>query len=153
MKIYAIVFGLLMFLIIIIVVYFIVKKMKGGKGEKEELNSIDADEKLLKKQGIKTTLAPSKVSAIANSISSALSKAGYTKSDAFSEVYRAILQLKNDADLLAVKKAYGIREIYNGLGNIKSSPKLTLSESIYLFSPKEVNLINTALAKQNVARF
>lgn len=149
-SIYGILGILVAIAVILIVIYFIMKNRKKDEGEKKEINAIDSDVKELQTKGVKATLSASQVTAGANQISNALSKAGYNKSDAFSEVFRVILKLKNDADLLNLRKVYGIREIYNGFGNPKDNPKLTLNESIYLFTPKEVGLINIQLAKQGV---
>lgn len=149
-SVYGILGILIAVIILIVIIYFIGKQISKGKGEKAEQAAIDKDIQSLIDKGVRGTMSASQVTASANNIANELSKAGWTKSDAFSGVYREILKIKNDADLLNVRKAYGIREINNGLGNVKANPKLTLNESIYLFSPKEVALINEALAKNRV---
>lgn len=149
-SVYGILGILIAVIILLVLIYFIGKQIGKNKGGKAETDAIDSDIKTLQDKGIRGTLPVSTVTAMANNIATELSKAGWTKSDAFSGVYREILKIKNDADMLNVRKAYGIREINNGLGNVKSNPKLTLNESIFLFSPKEVGLINQALAKNKV---
>lgn len=149
-SVYGILGILIAVIVLILIIYFIGKQMNKDKGEKQEIEAVDKDIEALKAKGIKGTLPVSAVAAIANNIAKELSKAGWTKSDAFSGVYREILKIKNDADLLNVRKYYGVREINNGTGNIKANPKLTLNESIYLFNPEEVGRINIALAKNGI---
>lgn len=146
-SIYGIMGSLIALAIILIVIYFMIKNGKKGEGEKKEIDTVTSDIEDLQKAGVRATLKPSKITALANTISDALSKAGRNKTEAFAAVYAAISFIKNEVDLLALKKAYGIREIYNGFGNPKDNPKLTLNESVQMFTPNGIALINQRLIK------
>jgi len=128
--------------------YKIYKKIEENKrlaGAKKEGTDIDND---LKNAGA-PSMSNSQISQLANALFVAMD--GYGTD--VPAIYREIAKLKNNADVLAVKKVYGIRELSSGAGNPAPNFKGTLSQAfIDELETTQVNAINGVLAKKGITQ-
>ena len=97
-----------------------IRKRKGNKGNKAEEKDIKRElDDLNSSSSTKQKLSPSSATAIANNLFSAMDGYG-TDSVA---VTKNLLKLQNQADWLAVRKAFGTREISSG--KLNPTPNFT----------------------------
>ncbi len=116
-------------------------------GAKAETGNIDKEAADLQRKGIKLTRPQSQIDSIANSFFVAMNGIG---SDS-TAIYAAASQIRNQADLLAVKKAYGIRELSSGSFNPVPNFRGTLSQALAEeLDSSERNALNLMLAKKGV---
>lgn len=105
------------------ILYVGYKLYKGGKnvveqqGSREETRAIAQElDKANENQATRQILTKTQASSIANNLFTAMNGLG-TDGGA---IYKNLIQLKNNADWLAVNNAYGIRTLSSGKGNIFS---------------------------------
>lgn len=128
-------------------VYKMVKRMAAEKDSKKEVGDINDDIKKLQAQGKKQTLTQSQVSGIANELFTALNGYG-TNYDA---VLHALVRVKNDIDMLAVIKSFGVREISAGAWSPEPNFKGTLGQALVEeLSAKEKTALNNMLARKGI---
>jgi hypothetical protein len=128
-------------------IYKKIKNMAAEKDSKKEAGDIDDDLKKLTKAGKKLTLTPSQISGIANELFTAMNGYG-TNYDA---VLHAMVRVKNDVDLLAVVKSYGVRELSAGAWSPEPNFKGTLGQAfVEELSAKEKLALNNMLARKGI---
>lgn len=134
----------------VLVGYGIYSAVKGRikmAGDYKEQKDVKDDIKDLAENGVKPSYSDSQYSGWANQIFAALD--GYT-SDELS-VYRVFANMKNDADVLKLINAYGIREISSGAGNPTPNFKGTLAGAITdEFDHAEITQINKILGLRGI---
>lgn len=134
----------------------LVSSISESKGQREELSTASDELKQLNKSNsTKQTLTGSQLASMANNIQKALSGAGTDEQT----VYAQFSKLKNDADFLALEKAFGVRKIDDYtvdaflteslFGNTTS--KGTLSQLIHGdMESDEIKYINGILSKKKI---
>jgi hypothetical protein len=137
-------------LTVVAIGYAIYSGVKGRikqAGDYKEQNAVKDDIKDLAAQNIKPSFTDSQYAAWANQILAAFN--GYQSDE--SAVYRIFVNMKNDADVLKLINAYGIREISSGTGNPQANFKGTLAGAIAdEFDTDEVKELNVMLAKRGI---
>ncbi len=127
--------------------YLVHRKLKSMEALKGSKNELDAVNKEVGMQKMSPTLTPSQVNIIANDLFAAMN--GYGSS--VDAVNANIAKLKNNADVLSVISAYGIRELSSGAGNPSPNFKGTLPASLSdELSKGEIAAINKVLAKKGI---
>ena len=122
-------------------------KWAATRRSREEQKDINKDLKDLQQSGIKGTLTASQLSDMANQLDTAFQGYG---SDV-STVNRVMVKLRNDVDVLNLKKTFGVRTISSGKGNPAPDKTGSLGEIMSdELSVNEINVINTVLAKQGI---
>lgn len=123
-----------------------VKKRKSAKGSREEMKDIKDELKDLNANAsTKQTLSPSSASAMANNLFTAMDGYG-TDSVA---ITKNLLKLKNQADWLAVRKAFGSRTISSG----KLNPTPDFTGTLEGALTDELGVIDASVAPQLNAYF
>ncbi len=108
-------------------IYKYAKQVREHKGSREEQQATKSElEALNKSATTKQTISKTQASSMANSIFTAMDGYG-TDSMA---ILKQLVQLKNQADWLALSDAFGIREISSGAGNPTPNFKGTLSGAL-----------------------
>lgn len=111
-------------------VYFLIKALNGFRanfGERQEVqNASDELNKLNENPSTRQKLSSYQALQIANAIHTAMDGWG-TNEEA---IYTNLRLLKNNADWLAITKAYGSREIDSGRGNISPNMTGTLTQCL-----------------------
>jgi len=123
-----------------------VRNRRTEKGSREELKDIkDELTDLNKDASTRQTLSPSGASSMSNSLFTAMDGYG-TDSTA---IAKNLLRLKNQADWLSVKKAFGIKTISSG--NLNPTPDFTGTLEAALTD--ELGVIDASVAPQLNAYF
>lgn len=116
-------------------------------GDYKEEKDVKDDLKDLANNNVKPSYTDSQYSAWANQLFSAFD--GYQSDE--SVVYRVFVNMKNDADVLKLIKAFGVREISSGKGNPQPNFKGTLSGVIAdEMDTEEIKELNLILAKRGI---
>lgn len=112
------------------IVYKLYKKsqeIKDTKDSKEEVKAVEQELSALNQNpSTKQTLSVSDAKSIANSIFTAMD--GYGTDEV--AILRQLVKLKNQADWLAVRAEWGVREISSGRGNPEPNFKGTLEAAL-----------------------
>lgn len=123
------------------------KDLKQGKGSREEDRAVNNDLDKLITNGKGPSLSQSQIMGSANTLFTAMD--GYASDE--SAIYSVFAKAKNDADVLAIIKAYGIREVSSGKlnpePNIKGSLSMALTSEL---SRTEIGALNMLLAKKGI---
>ena len=127
------------------------KKFKEGQGARDETKALNQElDKLNSNPATKQTLKKSEALDIANQMFTAMDGWG-TNGGA---IMTAFTRIKNDADWLAVKTAYDIREVSSGRGNPEPNLNGTLVQAfaseLGVNDIVWVNQINQLLAKRKI---
>lgn len=124
-----------------------IKKSKDQKGSKEEdeankdeLKTLNADPK--KKQ----TLSPAMALSVANALHAAMDGTGTDGS----AITKNLLQLKNQADWLAVSAAYKIRTIKSIVGDFTGTLLSSLTSELGVTDTHYVTVINKAFQQRGI---
>lgn len=136
--------------LIVIIGFTIYKKIQkriGLAGAFKEKREVTDKLKELEKENIKPTLSDAEFAAMANQLVAAFD--GYGSK--VSEVYKNFDKLKNDADVLKLIDAYGIREISSGRFNPEPNYKGTLAGAIAEeMAGQEIAYANSVLKKKGI---
>jgi len=128
-------------------IYSAVKSRIKHAGDYKEQNEVKDDLVVLSGQGVKPSYKDSQYATWASQLFSAFE--GYQSDE--SAVYRVFVNMKNDADVLKLINAYGIREVSSGKGNPEPNFKGTLAGAIAEeMDTEEVKEINIILAKRGI---
>lgn len=128
-------------------VYQKVAEVKKQQESKEEVKDVKGDLKELEKSGVKRTLTASTYTSEANKIFTAMDGWGTDNT----AVASAIFKMKNDADILALIDAFGVRTISSGRGNPEPDFTGTLPSAITHEMKRElITEINKVLAKRGI---
>lgn len=128
-------------------VYSKVQSRIAHAGDFAEKADVKDEIKDLAKQNIKPSYSDSQYSTWANQLFAAMDGYG---SD-FSPIIRVFINMKNNADVLKLLAAYGIREISSGNWNPEPNFKGTLTAALTnQLNAKEIAEINIALAKRAI---
>jgi hypothetical protein len=127
-----------------------VERSKGGTepAQKEEVETAESELTTLNKtNATKQKLTNSQALAIANIIDSAMQNMGSDEQSIKDQFYK----LSNDADFLAVQKAFGKRLIKSGTVVFVPDVRLTLIPALHSeLSDYWINLINKILKAKNI---
>ena len=122
-------------------------KLKEQQGQQAELDTTKEEIKTLTASGKKSTLTKPQIDQIANKLQTAF--AGYGTD--YNAIVNALVQVKNDIDLLSVRSAYGIRKISSGSYNIAKDFEGTLDQAmIEELSSTDIQKINLILARKGI---
>jgi len=128
-------------------IYSAVKGRMAHAGDFAEKADVKDELGSLKTKGIKPSFSDSQYSAWANQLFTAMN--GYTSDEA--AVYRVFVNMKNNADVLKLIDAYGIRTLSSGNWNPAPDFKGTLSGALSEeFDTKEIAALNDILAKRKI---
>lgn len=128
-------------------IYFAIKKRVSLAGSFKETKEMDDAIKELAKKNIKPTWTPSSYLAAANQVHAALD-GNATDEDV---IYKIMERMKNDADMLSLMAAYGIREVKSGRLNMAENYKGTMAGAIAdEFDDSEIKKANKILEKNGV---
>lgn len=120
------------------------KEREGQQAEQDKTAKALAD---LAKAGKGGSLTEVQYTQLANTLQTAF--AGYGTD--YNAILRVIVQLKNDFDILSLRKAYGIRTISSGTLNFSKDFEGTLDQTMTEeLSSSDIGKINLQLAKQGV---
>ncbi len=121
------------------------KKLKEGKGNRDQENNEAQEYVALQESGKKPTLTKSQMESIANVIFNAVEGYG-TDEDS---IMRQIRKINNDMDFLGVSRAWGIRPVSSGRFNPEPDFKGNLSGALQNdLSDYWIKLINEHLKKK-----
>jgi hypothetical protein len=122
-------------------------KLKEQEGQKAELDTTKEAIKTLTATGKKGSLTKVQIDQIANKLQTAFS--GYGTD--YKAILNALVQVKNDIDLLSIRSAYGIRKISSGTLNIAKDFEGTLDQTIIEeLSSKDIQALNMVLARKGI---
>lgn len=122
-------------------------KLKEQEGQKAELDTTKEAIKTLTATGKKGSLTKVQIDQIANKLQTAFS--GYGTD--YNAILNALVQVKNDIDLLNIRSAYGIRKISSGTLNIAKDFEGTLDQTIIEeLSSKDIQALNMVLARKGI---
>jgi hypothetical protein len=130
-------------------IYWVQKKRKENKnleGAEEETKSVDKE---LKDASVKAPISrpQSEINEMANSLFTAMDGYGTNRE----RIYAVMAKVRNQTDVLALKKAFGIREISSGKWSPEPNLKGTLSQALAEELGKdEFNALNTMIAKKGI---
>lgn len=128
-------------------VYKGIKNAKSKADSKREDNDTKNELNRLIVQGIKPTLNQTQISGIANALFGAMD--GYGTN--YDTVAREFAKINNDADMLSVAKAYGVREVSSGRLNPEPNFTGTLQAALKSeLSSSEISAINGVLARKGI---
>lgn len=135
-------------------VYSLIKKgkdIKESKGNRDEVKTVGSElDKLNSNSSTKQTLSASDASAIANKLFATMDGYGTDTTTIEGQLKR----LKNQADWLAVRSAYGIREVSSGRFNPEPNYKGTLEGALTTelgyFDSSMRERINNYFTKQGI---
>lgn len=123
------------------------QNLKDTKGSRKEDNAVSNDLSQLISSGKGPTLPPSQISGLANTLFQAMD--GYNTDER--AIYSVFVKVKNDADVLAIIKAYGIRELSSGKFNPEPNLKGSLTEAFTSeLNRNEIAQLNMILAKKAI---
>ena len=125
-----------------VAVYFSIKKRISLAGSFAEKRQIDNAIEDLAKKNIKPTWSKSTYLLAANQIFTALDGAATDEN----VIERIFERMKNDADILSLMEAYGIREVKSGLplvNNFKGTMAGAIADEFDEFEVKSLNKILT----------
>ena len=139
--------GLGLITIIGFTIYNKIKKRVGLAGAFDEKKKVTSEIKTLADKGVKPSYSNAEYESMANKAFAAMD--GYGSDD---DALEAIMEkLKNDADVLKLIDAYGIRELDTGKFNPENNKKETLSGAISSeFSAGEIKDMNDILTKKGI---
>jgi hypothetical protein len=124
------------------------KNRIANAGANAETGAAGDELKALSAKGVKITRPQSQIDAVANSFFVAMDGYG-TNRDA---IYEAAAQIRNQADMVAIKKSYGIRELSSGAFNPEPNFKGSLSEALtFKLNKNQKYALNLMLAKKGVS--
>ncbi len=124
--------------------YKFVQSYIENKDARKEGKEIEKELKDLKQQGTVPTLSDSQISIMANQLHTAFDGTGTDEV----AVYRVFSQVKNEADVLALIKSYGIRKIG---GSLTSDFEGTLPQTMTSeLDQGEISIVNGYLKRNNV---
>lgn len=129
--------------------YLVVNAKLNPTNDKEEADAASQEVKDLAKKGMVVTLTQSQLQTLANQIETAFN--GPTEDE--QAVYKAFTNVKNNADVLALKSTFGTRKTgyYAALGVYWSYFNGTLSQTIqHYFDPSEIAALNSLLSKKGI---
>lgn len=122
-------------------------KLKEQEGQKAELDTTTKALTDLTKAGKGGSLTPVQYTQLANKLQTAF--AGYGTD--YNAIFQVIVQIKNEYDILSLRKAYGVRKISSGRFNLTSDFEGTLDQTITEeLSSSDISKINMQLAKQGI---
>ena len=129
-------------------IYTGIKARNEQKGSRQEESNVSNElKKLSGSDKTKPTLTPAQLSIFANSLSTAMDGYGHNVTD----IYRVFANMKNDADVLALIKAYGTRTLSSGRFNPEPNYTGALGGAITLkLSTEEIDALNMMLAKSAI---
>lgn len=116
-------------IVVIIVVICVVRGVKGfneRKGARRENREVDKELRNLIKDGSGPTISSAQAAMYADQLFTAMD--GYGTD--FPGISKVFVQVKNDADVLAISSAFGIREISSGQWNPEPNLKGTLAQGL-----------------------
>lgn len=123
------------------------ERMKTAK-ERATQKEVNKDIEDLKKQGVKPTLTKADIMGMADSLKTAFD--GLTTDN--DSVFRIFEKLGNELDLVALKQAFGVREINSGVW-LKPNYTGTLDQILIdEMSGSEIQKINSILAKNGIKK-
>ena len=136
---------------VIIAGYIVYRLVKGIIGQKDNRSEVQQASNELENlnQNPQTSQSISKFQAeqFANTIFTAVD--GWATDE--TAIAKVFYRLKNDADFLAVSKAFGIREISSGRFNPEPNYKATLTEAIHIdMDADEKKVLNDILIKKKI---
>jgi hypothetical protein len=136
---------------VIIAGYIVYRLAKGIIGQKDNRSEVQQASNELESlnQNPQTAQSITKFQAeqFANTIFTAVD--GWATDE--TAIAKVFYRLKNDADFLAVSKAFGIREISSGRFNPEPDYKATMTEAIHIDMDKdEKKLLNDILFKKKI---
>ncbi len=130
--------------------YLVYKGIKNAKAKADSKRE-DADNKnelnSLIVSGIKPTLTQAQISGIANALFGAMD--GYGTD--YNSIAHEFAKINNDADMLSVAQAYGVREVSSG--NLNPEPNFTGTLQAALkseLSSSQVSAINGVLSRKGI---
>jgi hypothetical protein len=127
--------------------YLIYKKVQAINASRDAKREVEKTTDELKKLNVKPTLMPSQIDSVANQLFTAMN--GYGTD--YNSILKALVYINNNADMLSVIKAYGVRELSSG--NFNPEPNLTgtlgQAFSIELGSDQRT-AVNNLLARKGV---
>lgn len=116
-------------IVLIIVVICVVRGVKGfeaRKGARKENRAVDQELKDLEKSGNGPTISSAQAYTYANSLHTAMDGYG-TDWASIKSVFEAV---RNNADVISISSAYGIREVSSGQWNPEPNIKGTLTQCL-----------------------
>lgn len=130
--------------------YLIYKKIKARNASANSRKEIDEVNKEINdqiKKGVKPTLTPSQIAAMANALQTAMD--GYGTD--YGAVLNQLVKLRNDLDILALNKSFGVRKINSGRGNPAADFEGTLGQCLTdELSDTRIGEVNMMLAKKGI---
>jgi len=117
-----------------------IKKKKEEKDNRDLLNAMEREKRLLEKQGIRQTVSDSQLESFSQKLVEAFNDCGTTEAS----VYTVFNGLKNKADLIALIKIYGTRA-YSGcliqgeFGDMKYTLPRAIESELDSSETKKVN--------------
>jgi len=128
--------------------YKYLSTLKEQEGQKAELTTTEDQLKKLKEQGKSAGITRAQVDQIANKLQTAIN--GYGTH--YNTIYSVLIQIKNEVDLLNVRKAYGIRKVNSGSFNFADDFSGTLDQTmVEELSQSDIQKINLMLAKKGIS--
>jgi isopentenyl phosphate kinase len=127
--------------------YKYIKDKQDQERQREELSETDRKLKELKQQGKGPTLSGPQIIQLANKFETAF--LGYGTD--FGAIKNIVNQIKNDSDILSIRKAYDIRTISSGSYNFATDFKGTLDQTITdELDSSQIAELNTILVNKNI---
>jgi hypothetical protein len=122
-------------------------KLKEQAGQQAEIDTTAKALADLTKAGKGGSLTPVQYTQLANKLQTAF--AGYGTD--YNAILQVMVQIKNDYDILSLRKSYGIRKISSGRFNIASDFEGTLDQTMTEeLSSSDISKLNMQLAKQGI---
>ena len=122
-------------------------KLKEREGQQAEIDTTTKALTDLTKAGKGGSLTAVQYTQLANKLQTAF--AGYGTD--FGAIMQVMVQIKNDYDILSLRKAYGIRKISSGRLNLSSDFEGTLDQTMTEeLSSSDISKVNMQLAKQGI---
>lgn len=122
-------------------------KLKEREGQQAEVDVTTKALTDLTKAGKGGSLTPVEYTQLANKLQTAF--AGYGTD--YNAITQAMTKIKNDYDLLSLRKAYGIRKISSGRLNLANDFEGTLDQTmVEELSSKDIGQINITLARKGI---
>lgn len=128
-------------------IYKYIKDKQEEERQRKELSETDRKLRELKKAGKGPTLTGPQIIQLANKFETAF--LGYGTD--FGAIKNIVNQIKNDSDILSIRKAYDIRTISSGTWNFSDNFKGTLDQSITdELDSSQIAELNTILVNKNI---
>ena len=127
--------------------YKIYRKIQDNRETADSRKEIDQLKSEATQQKLPATLTPSQITDVANQLFAAVDGFGHNEK----AIYANIAKIKNNADMIGVISAFGVREVSTGAYNPIPNTKGTLPVIFRIrLSNEEIKAINGMLAKKGI---